>query len=79
MYLHVENNEVILCKNIIGVFNIENIQLNKEIEKNLSSIKDKLNKYKTYILTCEKGESKKYFSNISSGTIQKRIQNMNSI
>ncbi len=72
MYLHIGKNCVINDKDIIGIFNIKNIN-NEEFKKIYDNLKEnnKLfilsNQHKSFVLTQEKG----YISNISASIINK--------
>ena len=77
MYLHIGNNDMVLVRNIIGVFNLQQLKDKKENKKFLAQIsekelKDKENK--TLVLTEENGLLKPYCTNISGMTIRKRIE-----
>ena len=75
MYLHIGNNDMVLIRNIIGVFNIDKIKESKYNKIFLSKISDKeLKDNKTVVLTLEDGLLKSYCTNISVMTIKKRIE-----
>lgn len=65
MYLHIGKEYVVNTKNIIGIFNIEDIK----IKDNLIDISD--GNKKTIILVDNK-KIKGYITNISSSTLKKR-------
>ena len=77
MYLHIGNNDMVLVRNVIGVFNLQQLKNRRENKKFLAQIsekelKDKENK--TLVLTEENGLLKPYCTNISGMTIRKRIE-----
>ncbi|MBO5141879.1 MAG: hypothetical protein J6C46_02570 [Clostridia bacterium] len=74
MYLHIGNNDMVLIRNVIGVFDIEKIKDSKYNKKFIENISEKdLKENKTIVLTQENGLLKKYLTNISVMTINKRI------
>lgn len=81
MYLHIGNDILIKKENIIAIFNLEKINLNKEFEEFLESItienKNDIEKEKkkSIIIIEENKKVKGYYSNISSVTLQKREEN----
>lgn len=81
MYLHIGNDILIKKENIIAIFNLEKINLNKKFEEFLESItienkNDIENKKKKSIIIIEENKKVKgYYSNISSVTLQKREEN----
>ena len=75
MYLHIGNNDMVLIRNVVGVFDIDKIKDSKYNQNFLSKISDKEKKEnKTVVLTIENGLLKPYFTNISVMTIKKRIE-----
>ena len=75
MYLHIGNNDMVLIRNVIGVFDIDKIKESKYNKMFLSKISDKeLKDNKTVVLTIEDGLLKPYCTNISVMTIKKRIE-----
>ena len=75
MYLHIGNNDMVLVRNVIGVFDLEKIKDSKYNKKFLSKISEKdMKDNKTVVLTLEDGLLKSYFTNISVMTIKKRIE-----
>lgn len=74
MYLHIGEDNILLQKNIIGIFDIEGLKIMKENGKFLEPIKDKIKEHKTIIITNKKGKTEEYFSNISVNTIYRRSQ-----
>ena len=75
MYLHIGNNDMVLVRNVIGVFDLEKIKDSKYNKKFLSKISEKdMKDNKTIVLTLEDGLLKSYFTNISVMTIKKRIE-----
>lgn len=73
MYLHIGNNNILQTKNIIGIFDLDSIKNSTESRKLLEPLKGQYQNEKTLILTAKGKETKEYFSNISSLTMQKRI------
>ena len=75
MYLHIGNNDMVLVRNVIGVFDIEKIKESKHNKKFLLKIPEKeLKDNKTLVLTLENGLLKPYCTNFSVLTIKKRIE-----
>ena len=78
MYLHIGNDIVIKKENIISIFNLEKIIINKEFEEFLNNItienKNEIEQEnrKSLIITKQNNKIKGYYSNISSTTLQKR-------
>ena len=73
MFLHVED-EVISLKDVIAIFNLQDLIKNKVNNNFLFKIDEKKKSYKTILLTSNKGKIKEYFSNISAQTISKNIE-----
>lgn len=71
MYLHIGNNFIIETKNIIGIFNLENIKKNES--ENNKKIKVCDDNAKSCILYKKDNEIIEYFTNISTSTLLKRI------
>lgn len=65
MLLHIGENNIVKTKEIIGVFDIQSLKKSDENEKLL----DNIGNNKTIIVA----DNKKYFSNISVSTINKRL------
>ena len=75
MYLHIGNNDMVLVRNVIGVFNLQQLKEKKDNKKFLGKISEKeLNENKTLVLTEENGLLKPYCTNISGMTIRRRIE-----
>ncbi len=75
MYLHIGNNDMVLIRNVIGVFDIDKIKESKYNKMFLANISEKeLKDNKTVVLTIEDGLLKPYCTNISVMTIKKRIE-----
>lgn len=72
MYLHIGKNNILLFKDIIGIFDLETIK-NSEENKKLMQKTNILDDSKTLIITNKKNETKEVVSNISILTLQKRI------
>lgn len=73
MFLHVED-EVISLKDVIAIFDLQNLVKNKVNNNFIFKIDDEKKSYKTILLTSNKGKIKEYFSNISAQTISKNIE-----
>ena len=77
LYLHIGNNDMVLIRNVIGVFDLDKIKNSKYNKKFLFKFSEKaLKENKTLVLTSENGVLKHYFTNISVMTIKKRIDNI---
>ena len=75
MYLHIGNNDMVLIRNVIGVFDLDKVKESKNNKKFLLNIPEKeLIENKTVVLTLENGLLKLYCTNISVMTIKKRIE-----
>lgn len=75
MYLHIGNNDMVLVRDVIGVFDIDKLKERKENKKFLQNITEKeMKENKTMVLTDEDGALKHYCTNISVMTIKKRIE-----
>jgi len=75
LYLHIGNNDMVLVRNVIGVFDLDKIKNNNNNSKFLSKITEKeIKENKTVVLTIENGLLKPYYTNISVMTIKKRIE-----
>jgi hypothetical protein len=72
VYLHIGKNNILLFKDIIGIFDLETIK-NSEENKKLMQKTNILDDSKTLIITNKKNETKEVVSNISILTLQKRI------
>ena len=67
MYLHIGKNNIINEEKIIGIFNLENIKINKQ-----EKIIDISNGNKKTIILINDKRIKGYITNISSTTLKKR-------
>lgn len=77
LYLHIGNNDMVLVRDVIGVFHLPQLKEGKENKKFLANIsKKELEGNKTLVLTEENGLLKPYCTNISSMTIRKRIEKL---
>ena len=75
MYLHIGNNDMVLIRNVIGVFDLSKIKDSKHNKKFFAKIPNKeIKDNKTLVLTTENGLLKPYYTNISVMTIKKRIE-----
>lgn len=75
MYLHIGNNDMVLIRDVIAVFDLEKLKSRKDNKKFLSKISEKeMKDNKTVVLTLENGLLKPYCTNISVMTIKKRIE-----
>ncbi|MBO5004917.1 MAG: hypothetical protein J6D03_06730 [Clostridia bacterium] len=75
MYINIDSNTIIDTKDIIGIFNINNI--NKKTEESffrLVNIQDNcIYKYKSVVLTKKEDKIYTYISKFSSITLKNRI------
>ncbi len=82
--MHLGQDVVVLIKNIIGIFDIENTSINKNTRDFLSRAQ-RDNKVvnvsaelpKSFVLCAEDGESLVYISPISTATLKRRMNSMN--
>ena len=77
MYLHIGNNDMVLVRNVIGVFNLQQLKDSKNNKKFLANFSEKdlrEKENKTLVLTEENGLLKPYCTNISGMTIRRRIE-----
>jgi hypothetical protein len=79
MYLHLGNEQVILTKKIIGIFDIENTSVSKNTkdflysaEKNGNVIYVTSELPKSFVVCKDKDGEKVYISQISAATLKKR-------
>lgn len=79
MYLHIGGNDMIRQEEIIGVFDIENSTVSevtreylKGNSKGCISVSHDLPK--SFVVTEQGGICRIYFTNISSGTLKKRME-----
>ena len=80
MYLHIYKDCVINNKDVIGIFNINNIKESKvniefleELNKNNNIKNISENQEKILILTNKLNKTNGYISNLTTNTIKKRI------
>ena len=72
MYLHINKNCVIKNNSVLGIFSVQNININ-DLYENIKNITDlSEGNPKTIILIEEMGENKGYISKLSVDTIKKR-------
>ena len=84
MYLHLGQNTVITHDEIVGIFDLDNTTVSKKIRDYLSSAEKNGNVNvvsmelpKSFIVCSSKEENNKvYLSQISTGTLLKRTQDM---
>ena len=75
MYLHIGNNDMVLIRNVIGVFDITRLKESKQNKKFINKLSEKeIKDNKTMVLTMENGLLKPYYTNISVMTLKKRIE-----
>lgn len=75
MYLHIGNNDMVLIRNVIGVFDITRLKESKHNKKFINKLSEKeIKDNKTMVLTMENGLLKPYYTNISVMTLKKRIE-----
>ena len=72
MYLHINKNCVIKNDSVIGIFSIDNINIDdfENIKDNIEDLSD--GTPKTFILTMEDGKAKGYILKLNAETIKKR-------
>lgn len=72
MYLHIGKNDILLLKDIIGIFDIEIIKNSEENKKFLQQFNFSEDA-KSIIITNKNKQTKGHVSNISMLTLQKRV------
>lgn len=79
MYVRVEENTIVLDKDIIGIFDMDNTTVSRlgrtflpKAEKNGLIINQTDDLPKSFVVTSEKGETKVFISSVSSKILQKR-------
>lgn len=79
MYLHLGQDTVVKKKNIIGIFDLDTATVSKKTRDFLATAEKKGNVInvtyelpKSFVVCCEKGETKVYISQLSSTTLLKR-------
>ena len=82
MFLHLGNNVLVNSKDVIGIFDIDNVTVTKNsreflntAEKNGEVINVTYELPKSFILTNKNKENKLYISQLSVSTLKKRIEN----
>lgn len=82
MFLHLGNNFLVNSKDVIGVFDLDNVTVTKtsreflnKAEKAGEVINVTYELPKSFILTNKNSENKIYISQLSVGTLKKRIDN----
>ena len=82
MFVHLGNNCLVKQKDIIGIFDLDNVTVTKtsreflnKAEKNGEVINVTYELPKSFVLTNTQGVSNIYISQLSPGTINKRIKN----
>ncbi len=72
MYLHINKNCVIKNDSVIGIFSIDNINIDdfENIKDNIEDLSD--GTPKTFILTIKDGKAKGYILKLNAETIKKR-------
>ena len=80
MYLYICKNMIIKKENIIGIFDVNSIKETKEFQELFFQLKERHKLIdiseriqKSFILIKENKEYKAYISNVSVGTLEKRI------
>lgn len=76
MLLHIEDETLISVSDIIGIFNLEELNKNKENRNFTFKFNDEDKKKRTVILANEKGKIKEFFSDFSISTLENRINSM---
>ena len=81
MFLHLGNDCVVLIKDIIGIFDIENTSVSKDTKTFLSDVSNQgeviyvTNELPKSYIVCKSGEKiKTYISQISVQTLRKRLE-----
>ena len=86
MFLHIGEGKLIKKRNVVGIFDLETTSVSKktrdflrinEKKGNIEYISDEIPK--TYIICNSKKEKKVYVSQISSQTLYKRAERIDSI
>ena len=79
MYLHLGQDTVVKKNNIIGIFDLDTATVSKKTRDFLATAEKKGNVInvtyelpKSFVVCCEKGETKVYISQLSSTTLLKR-------
>ena len=82
MFLHLGNNILVNSKDIIGIFDLDNVTVTKTSREYLNRAEKQGEiEYVTYelpksfILTSKKNKNKIYISQLSVSTLNKRIEN----
>ena len=86
MFLHIGEGKIINKKDVIGIFDLETTSVSKKTREflrkndknsNIEYISDEIPK--TYIICDSKYEKKVYMTQISSNTLHKRAERIDSI
>ena len=86
MFLHIGEGKIIKKKDVIGIFDLETTSVSKKT-RDFLKINDKHGNInylsaeipKTYIICNSKKEKKVYMTQISSNTLHKRVERIDSI
>ena len=73
MYIHVGDNVILKTENIIGFFDIETLKQSRANLRILNMLKNQSSDIKSVIITMQDGETKEFFSIISTRTLKSRI------
>ena len=73
MYIHVGDNVILKTEEIIGFFDVETLKQSRSNLRILNMLKNQNPEIKTVIITENKGNTKEYFSIISTRTLRSRI------
>ena len=73
MYIHVGDNVILKTENIIGFFDVETLKQSRTNLRILNMLKNQSSDIKSVIITMQDGETKEFFSIISTRTLKSRI------
>ena len=81
MFLHLGQDTVVSTASIVGIFDLDNTSYSAITRSFLKSSSEKKHVYnvseelpKSFVLTCENGETRVYISQISTATLLKRAE-----
>lgn len=73
MILHIEDDKIISVNDIIGIFDLYELNKNKENRNFTFKFSDEEKKKKTVILVNKNGKTEEFFSDFSVATLENRI------
>lgn len=76
MYVHIGNEEMLKCKDIVAILDVETLKQSRNNLRILNMLKNQSNNIKSVILTYKDGEAREVFSIISASTIKNRISHV---